>query len=86
MVKHSLVDGKARMLRKRYEDEVEEVERQAYARELSLPSARLGVEGSLSYLQAVLEADIADKSVLKDAFMRLRTSNNNARPTADPPA
>jgi hypothetical protein len=54
-------------------------ERQEFARKLSLPSARLGVEGTLSYMQAVVEADVADKNILKDAYLRVRTANNHAR-------
>jgi len=53
--------------------------RQAFARELSLPSARIGVEGTLSYMQAVLEADVADSNILKDAYIRVRTSSNKLR-------
>ncbi|WP_420821730.1 hypothetical protein [Pyxidicoccus trucidator] len=46
-------------------------ERQKYARSLSIPSARVGVSTSLSNLEAEVTADLADDSVLKDAFVRL---------------
>jgi hypothetical protein len=46
-------------------------ERQKYARSLSIPSARVGVSTSLSNLEAEVTADLADDSMLKDAFVRL---------------
>lgn len=46
-------------------------ERQEFQRELSIPSARLQVEGSLGIASAVLEADVASSSLVKDAFVRL---------------
>ena len=46
-------------------------ERKEYARSLSIPSARVGVSTSLSNLEAEVTADLADNSILKDAFVRL---------------
>jgi len=46
-------------------------ERKQYARSLSIPSARVGVSTSLSNLEAEVTADLADNSILKDAFVRL---------------
>nr|WP_233278274.1 hypothetical protein [Myxococcus stipitatus] len=46
-------------------------EREKYQRSLSIPSARVGVGTSLPNLEAEVSADLADSSLLKDAFVRL---------------
>ncbi|MFP2909340.1 hypothetical protein ACLESD_30720 [Pyxidicoccus sp. 3LFB2] len=54
-------------------------ERQQYARSLSIPSARVGVSTSLSNLEAEVTADLADNSILKDAFVRLADDSKRFR-------
>ncbi|WP_370643950.1 hypothetical protein [Myxococcus sp. RHSTA-1-4] len=54
-------------------------ERQKYARSLSIPSARVGVSTSLSNLEAEVTADLADNSLLKDAFVRLSDDSKRFR-------
>ncbi len=54
-------------------------EREAYARTLSLPSARVGVSASLRYLEAEVNADLSSKSLLKDAFVRLADGSKRLR-------
>ncbi|HZI14946.1 MAG TPA: hypothetical protein VE153_31540 [Myxococcus sp.] len=54
-------------------------ERQEYRRSLSIPSARVGVATSLSNLEAEVTADLADKSILKDAFVRLADDSKRFR-------
>lgn len=54
-------------------------ERQKYQRSLSIPSARVGVSTSLSNLEAEVTADLADKSLLKDAFVRLADDSKRFR-------
>ncbi|WP_163996853.1 hypothetical protein [Pyxidicoccus caerfyrddinensis] len=54
-------------------------ERQKYQRTLSIPSARVGVSTSLSNLEAEVTADLADKSILKDAFVRLADDSKRFR-------
>ncbi|WP_338867369.1 hypothetical protein [Myxococcus stipitatus] len=46
-------------------------EREKFQRSLSIPSARVGVGTSLPNLEAEVSADLADASLLKDAFVRL---------------
>lgn len=46
-------------------------ERSEYSRDLSIPSARFGVEATYEFVQAVLEADIASRSIIKDAYLQL---------------
>lgn len=46
-------------------------ERAEWSRDLSIPSARFGVEASYEFIQAVLEADIASSSIIKDAYLAL---------------
>lgn len=46
-------------------------ERSEWSRDLSIPSARFGVEARYEFIQAVLEADIASKSLIKDAYLAL---------------
>lgn len=54
-------------------------ERQKYQRSLSIPSARVGVSTSLANLEAEVTADLADKSILKDAFVRLADDSKRFR-------
>jgi hypothetical protein len=54
-------------------------EREAYARGLSLPSARVGVSGSYRQLDAVIEADLTSSTLVKDAFVRLRMVDEHLR-------
>ncbi|MFP2933495.1 hypothetical protein ACLESO_51795 [Pyxidicoccus sp. 3LG] len=54
-------------------------ERQKYQRSLSIPSARVGVSTSLSNLEAEVTADLADNSLLKDAFVRLADDSKRFR-------
>ncbi|MCP3141271.1 OprO/OprP family phosphate-selective porin [Pyxidicoccus xibeiensis] len=54
-------------------------ERQKYQRSLSIPSARVGVSTSLSNLEAEVTADLADDSLLKDAFVRLADDSKRFR-------
>ncbi|RKG96135.1 hypothetical protein D7V97_36020 [Corallococcus sp. CA053C] len=46
-------------------------EREKYERSLGIESARVGVAASLPNLEAEVSADLASKSILKDAFVRL---------------
>ena len=46
-------------------------EREKYQRNLGIESARVGVAASLSNLEAEVSADLASKTLLKDAFVRL---------------
>jgi hypothetical protein len=54
-------------------------ERLEYRRNLSIPSARVGVATSLSNLEAEVTADLADNSILKDAFVRLADDSKRFR-------
>ncbi|WP_371877628.1 hypothetical protein [Pyxidicoccus parkwayensis] len=54
-------------------------EREKYQRSLSIPSARVGVGASLSNIEAEVTADLADKSLLKDAFVRLADDSKRFR-------
>ncbi|NTX36297.1 hypothetical protein HUA74_13695 [Myxococcus sp. CA051A] len=54
-------------------------ERAKYQRALSIPSARVGVGTSLSNLEAEVSADLADSSILKDAFVRLADDSKRFR-------
>jgi hypothetical protein len=54
-------------------------ERDAYARALSIPSARVGVAASLSHLEAEVTADVASKNMLKDAFVRVADGKKRLR-------
>ncbi|MBU8894872.1 hypothetical protein DRW03_01270 [Corallococcus sp. H22C18031201] len=54
-------------------------ERANYARSLSIPSARVGVEASFPNVDAELSADLASKSILKDAFVRLSNDSKRLR-------
>ncbi|MCP3097760.1 hypothetical protein LZ198_02590 [Myxococcus sp. K15C18031901] len=54
-------------------------ERAEYQRNLSIPSARVGVGTSLPNLEAEVSADLADKSLLKDAFVRLADDKKRFR-------
>ena len=46
-------------------------ERSQWQREVSVPSARAQVEAEFGIARAVIEADIASKNLVKDAFIRL---------------
>ncbi len=50
---------------------MESDQRAEYARDLSIPQARLGVEAAIPNALAVVSADVASKSLLKDAFVRV---------------
>ena len=54
-------------------------ERVKYQRTLSIPSARVGVGTSLPNLEAEVSADLADTSLLKDAFVRLADDKKRLR-------
>ena len=54
-------------------------ERNEFQRNLSLPSARAQVEASFGIARAVIEADIADKELVKDAYVRLSPWEDQAR-------
>ncbi|RKI14205.1 hypothetical protein D7Y15_15515 [Corallococcus sp. AB030] len=54
-------------------------ERQKYERDLGIESARVGVAASLSNLEAEVSADLASKTILKDAFVRLADDGKRMR-------
>ncbi len=54
-------------------------ERTDYERRLSLPSARAQVEANFGIARAVIEADIADSELVKDAYVRLAPWDDQAR-------
>ncbi|MCP3060683.1 hypothetical protein LXT21_18010 [Myxococcus sp. K38C18041901] len=54
-------------------------EREKFARTLSINSARVGVATSLPNLEAEVSADLADSTILKDAFVRLSDDNKRFR-------
>lgn len=54
-------------------------QREEYARELSVPMARLQVDASIAFVDAVMEADIASRALVKDAYLRLRDPSKTAR-------
>ncbi|MBX5484326.1 MAG: hypothetical protein IRZ16_21095, partial [Myxococcaceae bacterium] len=54
-------------------------ERADYRRNLSVPSARLQVKASFEFAQAVIEADIASASLIKDAYVRLADKEHGLR-------
>ncbi|WP_304504058.1 hypothetical protein [Corallococcus sp. EGB] len=54
-------------------------ERQKYERDLGIASARVGVAASLSNLDAEVSADLASKTILKDAFVRLSDDDKRLR-------
>ncbi|TSC31929.1 hypothetical protein [Corallococcus sp. Z5C101001] len=54
-------------------------ERVQYARNLGIESARVGVAASLSNLDAEVSADLASKTILKDAFVRLADDAKRVR-------
>ncbi|MFB1484304.1 hypothetical protein [Corallococcus sp. RDP092CA] len=54
-------------------------ERQKYERDLGIESARVGVAASLSNLEAEVSADLASKTILKDAFVRLADDDKRLR-------
>ena len=54
-------------------------EREAYARSLSIASARVGLSASLPHLDAEVTADLSSKSPLKDAFLRVADSQKRLR-------
>jgi hypothetical protein len=54
-------------------------ERDAYARSLSIPSARVGLAASLSHVDAEVTADLSSKSLLKDAFLRVSDGTKRLR-------
>ncbi|MCY1045342.1 hypothetical protein OV208_28760 [Corallococcus sp. bb12-1] len=54
-------------------------ERAKYQRELGIESARVGVAASLSNLEAEVSADLASKTILKDAFVRLANDAKQLR-------
>lgn len=54
-------------------------QRADYARDLSIPTARLQVKAGYGIAQAVLEADVASKSLIKDAYIRLQDKDHGLR-------
>ncbi len=48
--------------------------REQFQRQWSVPLARIVAEGSMERLDATVEADLASKQMLKDAWLRLRDS------------
>lgn len=54
-------------------------EREEYVRSISIPSARVGVEASLDNVDAEVSADLAGKSLLRDAFVRLSNDSKQLR-------
>ncbi|RKI40683.1 hypothetical protein D7X55_39670, partial [Corallococcus sp. AB049A] len=54
-------------------------ERQKYQRDLGIESARVGVAASLSNVDAEVSADLASKTILKDAFVRLADDDKRLR-------
>ncbi|MCY1034332.1 hypothetical protein OV207_22965 [Corallococcus sp. BB11-1] len=54
-------------------------ERAKYQRDLGIESARVGVAASLSNLEAEVSADLASKTILKDAFVRLANDAKQLR-------
>ncbi|MET0405213.1 MAG: hypothetical protein ABW123_22555 [Cystobacter sp.] len=54
-------------------------ERDAYARSLSVQSARVGLAASLPHVEAEVTADLSSKSMLKDAFLRVADSSRQLR-------
>ena len=54
-------------------------EREDYSRSLSIPTARVGLSASMPYVEAEVTADLATKSVLKDAFVRVADGSRQWR-------
>jgi hypothetical protein len=54
-------------------------ERHEFERRLSLPAARAQLSASFGIARAVLEADIASSSLVKDAYVRLSPLDDRAR-------
>jgi hypothetical protein len=54
-------------------------ERDDYARSLSVPSARVGVNAGIKYIEAEVSADLSSKTILKDAFVRLADGHKRLR-------
>lgn len=54
-------------------------QRSEYERELSIPLARVQVDASIAFADAVMEADIASSALVKDAYLRLRDPSRTAR-------
>lgn len=54
-------------------------ERDEYARALSVPSARVGVNTEFQYVEAEVSADLSSKTILKDAFVRLADGHKRLR-------
>lgn len=50
-------------------------EREAFRRDFGIASARVGFKASYGFAQAVVEADVAKKDPLRDAYVRLRTDS-----------
>ncbi|SET53110.1 hypothetical protein [Stigmatella erecta] len=54
-------------------------ERTDYTRNLSIPSARVGVSASFKHLEAEVTGDLSSKNILKDAFVRLANESKSLR-------
>lgn len=54
-------------------------ERDQYERSLSIASARVGLQASLSLVDAEVTADLSSKSILKDAFVRVADGKKRLR-------
>lgn len=54
-------------------------ERQQFARDLGVATARIGVEATFRNLEAVVEADLSSSSPLRDAYVRLRDDADRYR-------
>lgn len=54
-------------------------QRREFSRDLSVPSARLQVKAGFGIAEAVMEADIASGSLVKDAYLRLEPIDKHLR-------